>query len=261
MFNWFRRRRKPDTPTVLQKTIGEVDCRSSVLLFADPSYIFSGVRVEAIPPRRYPIEASIIQYPEGGMRIAKIGLQIRNGIADSTIELGSIAVDSALIVIADEETIQNHWQEVGPDRIGRTGPIGEHRQVAKIIGDRFGIAWRTVDGFHSQFDEPISVELEERIIAFLKTIPKYADYPFMYFRMKTSNSLDRVYEVKEERSYATVALDPSGDASVLALTTGFGDGTYPVLGLMKNGLLQSIEIEFIGPKQDEILDAFPVLRY
>ena len=195
------------------------------------------------------------------MRIAKIGLQIRNGIADSTIELGSIAVDSALIVVADEEMIQKHWQEVGPDRIGRTGPIGEHRKVAKIIGDRFGLTWRTVDSFHSQFDEPISVELEERIISFLKTIPEYADYPFMYFRMKTSNCLDRVYEVMEERSYATVALDKSSDASVLALTSGFGDGTYPVMGLMKDGVLQSIKIDFIGPKQDEILDAFPVLRH
>jgi hypothetical protein len=34
-----------------------------------------------------------------------------------------------------------------------------------------------------------------------------------------------------------------------------------VVGLYRSGELVGAEVEFIGPAQDEILEAFPILRY
>ena len=48
---------------------------------------------------------------------------------------------------------------------------------------------------------------------------------------------------------------PVGDAS------GFGDGRYTVEALSRGGELLAVEVRFIGPEQEPILEAFPMLRY
>ena len=49
------------------------------------------------------------------------GLTIRFGkeaIGDSRRKIGEVAIDSAKLVVADKADIQEHWTEVGKDRIG-----------------------------------------------------------------------------------------------------------------------------------------------
>ena len=41
------------------------------------------VRIDGIPPEGVPVEAEIIEYPQGGRRIQKIGLRSRTGRGDS----------------------------------------------------------------------------------------------------------------------------------------------------------------------------------
>ena len=50
-------------------------------------------------------------------------------------------------------------------------------------------------------------------------------------------------------------------AGLLAVSSGFGDGTYTVEGLYRGGELLALEVEFIGPQQEHLLEQFPVLRY
>lgn len=259
MFGWLKRRRKPEPPTVYQQVIGQLKCQSHVLLLADPA-IFHPVRAEGIPTGEHSVHARLIRYVEGGERIAKIAIRFRPGEARERLRLGSIAVDSAMVVAVDEQTFHSHWKEVGVERIGRTG-IFDHRKVAKLIGDEFGLKWREIDSARAEFTEPISEELEKRITDFLKTSPKYADYPFMYFQIATCNSADRVFEGIRDRSWCELVLDSDSGASLLAVTSGFGDGEYEVEGLYDGGELLALEVEFIGPAQDRILEAFPMLRY
>jgi hypothetical protein len=261
VFGWFKRWWAPKEPEVRHELSGEVLCRSSVLLLADPFAISDPVRVEGIPTGRHAVRAMLIRYPEGGERVAKIAIRFRAGSASERRPLGSIGVDAGTVVALDEATFHAHWQDVGPERIGRTGTPSHHRRVAKLIGDQFGLKWREVDFLHSVFAEPISEELEARITAFLKTFPEYADYPFMFFRIHTHNSCDRVFEAMRDRSWSQVALDGASGAHVFAVTSGFGDGRYEVEGLYEAGELRAVEIEFIGPAQEKLLEAFPLLRY
>lgn len=48
---------------------------------------------------------------------------------------------------------------------------------------------------------------------------------------------------------------------MFAVKTGYGDGEYHVDGLYDGDELRAVEVEFIGPQRDEILEAFPILRY
>ena len=260
MLSWFRRITTPQQPTVRHYEIGELHCHSPVLLLADPAAMHS-VRVEDIPTGRHTLHARLIHYPEGSVRVAKIAIRFRPGNADERRALGSIGVDSAMVVALDEATFQAHWQEVGPERIGRSGPPSEHRRVAKLIGDKFGLTWREIDFWHTEFVEPISEELESRITDFLKTFPEYAKYPFMHFGVKTWNSLDRVFEAMRDRLWSQLVLDPASGAYLFVVSSGFGDGEYSVEGLYGGGELRAVEVEFIGPAQDKILEAFPFLRY
>ena len=169
-------------------------------------------------------------------------------------------MDSATVVAVDADVYEQHWKEVGSERIGQIG-IPEHRKIARLIEKRFGLKSRQVNVVVSEFEEPISEELEKEIQAYLQTFPEYAEHTFFYFRVKTMNTFERISEAMRERRWAEVVLDEVSGASLLAFSSGFGDGRYPVEGLYNSGELAGVEVEFIGPAQDKILEAFPILRY
>jgi hypothetical protein len=133
--------------------------------------------------------------------------------------------------------------------------------VAGLIEKRFGLKWRPLNGFQSQFLEPIDEALEREITEYLQTFKEYADYPFMYFRVETNN-IDRVLEAMSESSFREVVLNDDGDEtkSLIAFSSGFGDGSYDLVGVYSEDQLLAIEMTFIGPEQDRILEGFPLLR-
>lgn len=95
----------------------------------------------------------------------------------------------------------------------------------------------------------------------MQTFPEYSKFTFMYFRVKTMNTCEHIQEAMRDQFWTEVVLDEVCGASLLAFSSGFGDGRYSVEGLYHSGELVGVEIEFIGPAQDKILEAFPMLRY
>jgi hypothetical protein len=260
MWGWFKRKRNPEPPRVFRETIGHVSCRSGTLLLADPSLIFDPVRVEGVPVGRVPVVAELIRYPEGGTRVAMVRLHIRDGELDSRQMLGEVGVDSAKIVVVDARTHEECWKEVGPDRIGHTSGQN-HVKIAKLIGKRFGLRHHEVNFISSEFLTPISEELEAAITSYIETLPEYAKFSYIYFRIKTNNTVDRIWAAMNGRNWAEVALGSRPDESLIAVTSGFGDGRYTVESFTRGGELLAVEVRFIGPEQEPILEAFPMLRY
>ncbi len=260
MLDWFRRRRTAAEPSRLVTTIGEIQVASGTLLMGDPRYLFDPLRIQMLPPGPFPVVAEIIEYPEGGRRIARLEIRFRPGAKDTSRVLRELAIDSAMVVLIDERDYEDDWREVGPERIGRTSTPKHHERVAELIGRRFNLLWRHVDLFHSVFEEPISEELEARIVEYVRSFKEYSDSWYLYFQITTRDTVDRIHEAMRDRYWNEVVLDEETGANLLAVKTGFGDGSYPVVGHHAAGELIGIEVEFIGPAQDRLLEAFPLLR-
>ncbi len=248
-------------PRLTGGSLGEVAISSGSLLIADPMFANEPVQIDRIPPGRVPVEAVIIEYPQGGRHIKKIVLRFRPGPGDSRAAPGSLIVDSACVVLLDAATYARFWQEVGPERIGITSTPTEHRRVAELIRKQFGLKHREISILHSRFVEPISEEMESRIIAFLKTFPEFAEFTFMYFRVQTGNTLSKLQKAMSNRHWCEIVLDEPSGANLVAVTSGFGDGTYTVEALSQSQELLGVEVEFIGPAQDRVLESFPYLKY
>jgi hypothetical protein len=260
LWNFKKRKRDPDRPTFRQTIIGEVQVDSGALLIADAMHWEAPVKVKGVLPGRFPVQAQLISYPEGGQRVARIGLLFRPGTSDSRRTLGSIGVDSGRVIVVDARAFKRHWKVVGPERIGHIG-TPDHRKIARLIEKKFKLKTNPVNFIASEVETPISEELEAEIIAYLQTFPAYADSTFMYFDVRTENTFERILDATLGRLWAEVVLDQDSGASLLAVHSGFGDGTYAAEGLYASGALIGVEMCFIGPAQDEILEAFPILRY
>ena len=249
---WFNRKPKP---TVRDERIGTVRTDSGTLLLADPTYLSAdSLRIDGLPPGVHPVTARLIRYPEGGQRVAAIALGVRPGRGDRR-PLGEVGVDSAKVALLDEQAYRDHWHDVGPERVG----VSISEDAIRLIGERFGLRWRRRDDCYFAFDEPIPVAREADIRAFLAGQPKYAKFAAIHFMIRTGDTAGRVADALLERWWAEVELAPG--AGVFAVSSGFGDGSYPVEGVYGPDGLRAVEVTFIGPEQDELLAAFPALRY
>jgi hypothetical protein len=261
VWTWFKRKQTDAPPTIRQVMIGELHTNSGTILLADPMYMDIPVRIQGVPPGRCPVWGLVVRYPEGGERLAKIGLQLRPGIAQEQLPLGAIAVDSAVVVAVDEQTYQSGWREVGPARVGCLCSPAHNEQVARLIGRKFGLKSHEVNVLRSELDEPISEEMEERIIAYLQTFPFYAEHTFLYFHVETHNTFHLVQESINDRLWGEIVLDAGSGFNLLAFSSGFGDGSYTAEGFYHANQLCRVEIEFIGAGQDDLLKVSPLLRY
>lgn len=175
--------------------------------------------------------------------------------------LGEIAVDSGAVALVDAGVREQFWRQEGQARIGVVS-TPQHRTIAELLRQRFGLQSKPVSRFRSDLTRPVSHDVEEEIIAYLKTLPEYAEYPFMYFRVETRNTCDQLHEgLDGQRLWCELVLDKASGGNVLAFSSGFGDGCYSAYGVRGGGRWSRAVVQFIGPRQEKLLEAFPVLRY
>jgi len=261
MRTWFRRKHQPKGTSVGTMGGREARVHSGTLLVCDPMGLSGGIQVTNVPAGDHPVVAQVISYAEGGKRLAGIKLAFTTEVGGVPHKIGEVDVESASVAVLDNEACEQFWQEQGNARLGIIASP-EHRHIAKLLNKRFQLESRPVNAIRSELVEPVSEELEAEIVAYRKTFPNYAAFPFMFFRIETRNTRELLRDALAAHGlYCQMVLDRATRANVFLFQSGFGDGTYPVLGRQIHERLGDVAVEFIGPAQDKILEAFPLLRY
>jgi hypothetical protein len=192
---------------------------------ADPQYV-PGLEVPNIAANEAVISLSLRRYPSGTALVNTLTLRLGDGAScESRRKIGEVAIDSAKLVVADRAEIEEHWTEVGRDRIGVICTARDDT-VLRLLTKRFKLKTVQVHGARADVVGTVSEQLEEEIEAYLKSKPEYAKYPFIYFHVQTNNSFDRANYMAKAWDFMPVG---NGLAPLMFVCgTGYGDGVYDV---------------------------------
>jgi hypothetical protein len=212
-------------PKLTQGQLGTLMIRSRTLVLGDPQYL-PYLEIPNFTVDQLSISAKLRQYPSGGLTVTELMIDAANGVQiDSHRKIGTVAIDSAKLVVADKADLKEYWTETGEDRIGVISTPRDDT-VLRTLKKRFDLETVQVNGFRAEVVGPVSVELEQEIDAYLKSVPQYAQFPFMYFYVQTNNSFDRVNFMEDSWCFMPIG---NGQApTMFACETGRGDGTYDV---------------------------------
>lgn len=228
--------------------IGELAFPSRCIMLGDPQIMPDGLVIDNLASDRAQIEASVLRYPDGGTAVKQLRLRFSANKSESPVrQLDEIGIDSAAVAISDTTDVKKHWTEIGPDRIGVIN-VARDQKVNHLLQKKFKLKTRQVNGARAEVLQPVSESLEQEIEDFLKTIPRYADYPFMHFYVQTNNSFDRVNHMNVDWKFLPVGNQP--EPVMFACGTGYGDGVYPVEAIVQDGLIHSLQITFIGEDEE-----------
>ncbi|MDA1162689.1 MAG: hypothetical protein O3B13_06285 [Planctomycetota bacterium] len=225
-------------------SVGTLSTPSKSLVLEDPQSMPNGLTVVGLATDNVTIDLDILRYPDGATRVQR--LRISSGLnpnVEDLVVIGEIGIDSAKVCIADVDAAAEHWTEIGKDRIGIIKTMrGQkfHRQLKK----RFKLKTVQVNGFQAEVVGPVSEKLESESAEYLSSIPEYSKYPFMYFRVQTNDSFDRVNFMSEE--WAFIPIGNSPEPLMFACGTGRGDGIYEVRASVNNGLTHSLTVDFMS---------------
>jgi hypothetical protein len=249
MFDWFRRVFRPSEadgrrqffktidslnaeagggePVTTTEFLGHLKLRSGTLALGDPqSFPGPGLEVPNIAANEAAISASLWRYPSGAVTVAALKLDFGGpSTGGSRRKIGQLGIDSAKLVVADKADIKEHWTEVGKDRIGVIKTIGDDA-ILPLLTKRFKLKTVRANFLQAEVVGPVSETLAQEIEDYLKSIPKYADYPFLYFDVQTNNSFDRANFLPKEWGFIPVG---NAEAPLMFVCgTGRGDGLYDV---------------------------------
>lgn len=240
---------KGGSPVTESCEIGEIMLPSRSVMLDDPQYMPDGLVIASLAADKAQIEVNVLRYPDGGAIIKQLWLKFSDVDFESPYQqLGELGIDSAAVAIADTEDTRVHWTATGPDRIGVIN-VARDQKAHKLLKKKFKLKTRQVNRVRVEVQQPVSEALEQEIEDFLKTIPQYADYPFMHFYVQTNDSFDRVNYMNADWKFLPVGNQP--DPVMFACSTGYGDGIYPVEGIMKNNLVHALKVTFID-EDDEL---------
>jgi hypothetical protein len=212
-------------PTATQSFLGTLKLRSGTLALGDPQYLPS-LEVPDLAADEVTISAKMWNYPSGAATVTALTLGLGDDSAvDSQRKIGEVGIDSAKLVVADKADIEEHWTDVGKDRIGVISTARDDT-VLRALQNRFKLKTVRVNPVRAEVVGPVAESLQREIEDYLKSIPKYADYPFMYFRVQTNNSFDRVNYLKKAWDFIPVGNESA--PLMFVCGTGRGDGTYDV---------------------------------
>lgn len=239
MFDWVRRILKPVATT---RSLGRLKLRSGTLVVGDPQYL-PAVEIPNVAAGEAEISASFWTYSTGAVTIAvlSIGLGESPGHGEHR-QVGEVGVDSAKLVVVDKRDFEEHWTDTGKDLIGVISRAPDD-SVLRLLTKQFNLQTVPVNQVRAELIGPVSEELEAEIEHFLKADPRYAAYPFMYFRVQTNNSFDRANYMSHAWEFMPVG--NSSKPLMFVCQTGRGDGCYDVYAEFIGDVPQSLTVTFI----------------
>jgi hypothetical protein len=264
MFDWLRRvfrppygdKRRPFFPTLdalnaeagggepiaTTKFLGNLKIRSGTLSLGDPQYL-PGLEVANVVAKEVAISASLWQYPSGVTTVTALKLSLGGPTSGGARrQIGEVGIDSAKLVVADKADIDEHWTEVGRDRIGVISTAPDDT-VLRILTKRFKLKTVRVNPVRAQVVGPVSESLAKEVEDYLKSNPKYADYPFLYFCVQTNNSFERANFMAQDWGFIPVG---NADSPLMFVCgTGRGDGVYNVESEFSGEVPCDLSIKFI----------------
>jgi hypothetical protein len=266
MFNWLRRllstsqqeqRRRlfetADTlnaatgggyPTTVTRVFGALKLRSNTLALGDPQCIPGGeLDVSNIDANEAVISGSLWHYPSGAETVTSLTVTMGEPSDSRTLrKIGEVGIDSAKLIVADKADLEEHWTEIGKDRIGVISTAPDDA-VLRMLTERFRLKTARKNPVRSEVVGPVSEALAKEIEDYLKSQPMYADYPFLYFHVQTNNSFERANYLAKSWDFLRVGNDPA--ALMFVCGTGRGDGSYEVRGEFADGVPRILRINFI----------------
>lgn len=229
-------------PTCSDALLGELRLPSRCLILGDPQYL-PQIEVANTASAMASISARLQRYPSGASTVA--ALNVRFGERQDSSQrrlIGQLAIDSAKVVLTDKADFNEHWTDVGKDRIGVISTV-QDKSLLKDLTRRFQLRTTQVNQIRAEIVGAVAQELEGRILDYLKTIPRYADFPFMYFRVQTNNSFDRVNYMPT--SWGLLPVGNRDEPVMFACETGRGDGTYDIFGEYRGDQVEEVSVVFI----------------
>jgi hypothetical protein len=212
-------------PVATTKHLGNLRLRSGTLSLGDPQDVL-GLEIPNIVADEVAVSASLWRYPSGAATVTALELNLGGPTSGgSRRKIGEVGIDSAKLIVADKADIQEHWTEIGKDRIGVISTARDDT-VLRLLTRQFKLKTVRVNPVRAEVVGAVSEPLEKEIEDFLKTNPKYADYPFMYFHVQTNNSFDRANYL--EKAWDFLPVGNTDTPLMFVCGTGRGDGCYDV---------------------------------
>jgi hypothetical protein len=239
---------KAEEPTRVHRELGTLQVPSGVLTIGDPQYV-PDVEVSNIMEQQISISASLLEYPNGGVRVAGLKISVGGDVITSRgRKIGCLGIDSAKVVVGDKADIERFWTETGPDRIGEIS-LAPDTKVLKLLQKRFRFDVVQTNIVTAQIVDPVSEALEEEITNYLKRFRKYRQFPYSWFTVRTNNSFERVNYMDDPWNFM-----PIGNGSfpmMFACFTGLGDGVYDVYCDYSAESPSVISVSFIDEDSEE----------
>ena len=215
-------------PAVTERHLGDLPLRSGTLCLGDPQQP-RAVTIPGVDAAAAAISARLRRYPSGREAVDALRIEFPADTPDAAPAgpprvVGELAIDSARLVVADAADLEEHWLDTGSDRIGL---VSTHPpELAPALQARFG--WETVrrDPFDLEVVGPISPDLERDVRDYLKSVPEFAQFHYLNFKVHTNDSFDRLNGGGSGPRFLPVG---GADGPVLfTCGTGRGDGRYEV---------------------------------
>lgn len=184
----------------------------------------------------------MVRIGKGSSRILSLRIEIVNSKnSNNSRPRGTIAIDSAKVVIADREDIAKHWCDNGPRRTGVIVFL-KFPDLVQEIEKRFELRTKPRDPISAEIPGDVSGSLEKQIFGYLNSRPELQPSSKFYFHVETYSSFDRVNLMDSFWDILPIGRDDG--PLMLAYQTGYGDGTYPVTGDYTGDRLVQIRLDF-----------------
>ena len=234
-------------PTPERATLGRLELPSQSLALADPQNAEGPFVISGLPAGGVEIVATLFRYPSGTCQIGDIEFRSLCECSHGDVRrLCEIGIDSAKIVAADKQQLASHWTKTGRDRIGLILTARDH-QLRRLLCRKFRLQTTQRNALRAEIVGRVSESLEREITEYLQSIPRYADYPFMYFYVHTNDSFERANFMEKEWGFLPIGND---DQPLMFICgTGFGDGCYPVDCKYSGDMVCAVTVSFISDDQ------------